>query len=257
MSKLITWLKELWFKENEIKVYLCLLEYWEQPASIIWNKTWISRSNTQYICKILSEKWIITFHDSKTWNIYKAAKPEKIIYMLNREYNKIDKKMQTAKSIMDDLNSIWNAKKEEAPTVRYFSGLEWMKELFEDTLVEGKDITGFIYVPDNIDANLSKFLFSSLAPRRKKLWIKANALVNECKFLEWLKKNSTETWRDLRWIPSSEYPIKTAISIYWDKVSFADVRAGHLNWVIIESKIIAQTQHTAFKAIWDKAKKID
>jgi hypothetical protein len=61
--------------------------------------------------------------ETPTGNIYTAENPEKILTMLNKEYNKIDKKMQKANSIISDLKQLKNPYS-KVPKVKYFTGVD-------------------------------------------------------------------------------------------------------------------------------------
>ena len=97
MEKINKVLESIWLNEKEIKIYLTSLSMWQNPASILWSKNNINRSTAQYTCNQLVEKKLMNI--IQKWNtfLYWPEDPEKIINVIGKEYNLLEKKMSNAR----------------------------------------------------------------------------------------------------------------------------------------------------------------
>lgn len=246
-------LKDLWLKENEIKIYIASLTFWAQPASVLWKKTGISRSNTQYICTKLLNRWLLSIIETMIWNIYSPEEPEKLISMLNKEYNKLDRKIEKTHSIISDLKKLKNPYS-NIPKVKYYNWTNWIIDMFEDILIDKKTIYWFIYLWKNLNSEILYYLKNNYIPRRKQLWIKAYEILNNLENENEIFVESQKVNRDIKLISKEKYPIHTCLQIYGNKVSFCSFIDWDITWIIIENINIAETNLSTFKAVWDSIK---
>ncbi len=252
MEQITKILKDLWLKENEVKVYLASISMWPQVASLIWKKTNIARSNTQYICWKLVEKWLLSMIETPNGNVYSPKDPEKILTMLNKEYNKIDKKMQKANSIISDLKQLKNPYS-KVPKVKYYTWVDWIIEMFEDVFKVNQDIYWAIDITDDIHPKILDYLNNDYTIKRSRTRIHTKVLFNDNKKSKKYRENDELVNRVSLLVPEQNFPFDTCTHIYWNKVAYFSYKKWDMTWVIIENENIKNAALSLFKLAWNYA----
>lgn len=255
MNDLIQILEKVWLTKKEASVYLTSLSLGQSPASILGERVWIARSTAQYTCNALVEKKLLNV--VAKWNsfLYSPEPPEKVITMLNKEYLSIEKKMSYAQKIMGELNTIANPHVKLA-SVKFFSWVEWIIEMFEDVLNDDNDIYWFLQISDEMNKEIFTYLNSKYAKERSKLWMKSYSIFNKSDLWEVVCKNSRSVNREVVLIDRELYPIESCIQIYGDKVAFYSYKNDDLTWVVINNKNMAITQKALFDGMWKLAQQL-
>lgn len=248
-------LSEIWLKENEISIYLCSLSYWTLPASVLWQKTNIARSNAQYICQKLIEKWLLSVLETPKGNIYSPEPPSKIITLLNREYDKLDEKIEQAKAIVPFLE--WYMKNDiSVSNMKFYKWVDGIIDMFEDVLNDKNDVCGFLYFWEDMSKKVFSYLQENYIPKRKKYGIKAKSIFNKKEGADDIITQSPQAWREVVLIDYDLYPIDACIQVYWDKVAFYSYKNNDLTGMIIKNEHISSTQLSLFNMVWNLWKKI-
>lgn len=240
-------LSEIWLKENEISIYLCSLSYWALPASVLWQKTNITRSNAQYICQKLIDKWLLLYVDTPKGNLYSPESPEKIISLLNREYDKIDAKVEQAKAIMPFLNSIMKEDLSESK-VTFFKWEKGFIDMAENTLKEKPKKIYALYsgLDNSSNTNIAKYLKNTYQKQRIKNWTAV------CKIVNWEKKKYSISEKKINTklvLPKNILDIRNSIKIYWNNVSIWSINNKNLSWILIKNQDVADTMKSIIEYI--------
>lgn len=239
-------LSQLWLKDNEIKIYLASLSYGTLPASILWQKTEITRSNAQYLCQKLVDKWLLLVTDTTKGNLYSPEAPSKIITLLNREYDKIDEKIEKAKAIMPLLEWIMPENISESK-VHFFKWVDGIINMLENTLQNNPKIIYWMISQNIINDEISKYLETKYIPQRIKKNIKTKAIINDDISI-WPNFN---TLRENKVIDKSKLDLKSNIQIYWDTTSIYLIEKWNISWTTIKNEKIADTLKNLFEYVWN------
>jgi sugar-specific transcriptional regulator TrmB len=145
-------LNQIGLKDKKAEVYLACLEAGGATAYLIAKKVGLKRPTTYDIINQLMKEGLVykTMHGNIKH--YSPADPQKLLFS-------IQEKEKKAKSIMDDLQNLYNSPKSK-PFIRYFEDKEGIKEMYEDSLrslKKGDEILGYVgedvarYLPEYAD----------------------------------------------------------------------------------------------------------
>lgn len=250
MNKIKRTLEKLWLNEKEIRIYLTSLALWQSPASLLWQRNNIARSTAQYTCQSLADKWLMNVIPKWNTFLYSPANPERLLTLVNKEYDKVEKKFHETRQIMGDLKSMMNPLA-KLPKVRYFTWVDGIIDMFEDVLKVWKDVYGYLYFWDDMNKEVLDYLQNIYIENRLKSWFYTYTILNDHNKYEFFIKNARKLKRAYKYISSDLYPFDVCIQIYGNKVAYYSYKDTDLTWVIIENDHVANTQLSAFKALWD------
>lgn len=253
MVNIQTTLQDIGLKENEIKVYLAALSLGSQPASVLWKKTGIARSNAQYICGNLVDRGLLSMVTMPTGNIYSPEKPEKIISMLGRQYDVLDKKIHQVQAIMGDLRNMMNPYA-SVPRVKYYTGLDGIIDMYEDVFKEGKTIYGALNMMEDVHPGFTQYLEREYIPKRVQSGIQARWVVTDNLSTREYRKNDEKMHKRTLLLPEDQYPFETCIHVYAGKVAFYSYSQQDMSGIIIQNEKMHDTMLSLLKASWDYAR---
>jgi hypothetical protein len=143
------------------------------------------------------------------------------------------------------------------PGVRFYEGLEGIKQVLKDTLVNNQqkslltfsDVGGYAQY-------LSEWNTKYYAPERqaKKIFEKV-IIPNSQGALDYMKDYKGSEVTEILFIDNDLYPFSTEVNIYENKVSFVTFSPRVHVGVIVESKEIAETMTSIFNFTWKLGKK--
>jgi sugar-specific transcriptional regulator TrmB len=139
MNKINDTLKNFGLTSNEINIYKTSLSLGESTSSILGKKVGLTRSTARYTCQSLVSKRIMTVIKKKDYFLFTAEQPKKLISILNKEYNTIDKKIKNIQAILPDLESLITPYA-STTKIKYYTGVDGIIDILEDTLNDGKDV---------------------------------------------------------------------------------------------------------------------
>jgi len=116
-------LAQFGLNEKEISVYKSGLMLGQAPASLIGKKVNLARSSTKFLCDELVKKGLMTTCLQGNTTYYSAEAPNKFLYLINKEYENLEKKHENTKVAVAELSKLYgNGGK--LPKVKYFTGQE-------------------------------------------------------------------------------------------------------------------------------------
>lgn len=249
IEKIFKTLESIWLNEKEIKIYLTSLSLWQSPASILWSKNNINRSTAQYTCNSLVEKKL--FSMIQKWNsiFYSPESPEKILYMLNKEYNILEKKMNDARDIIWELKSISNPKA-KLPKVSYYEWIDQVMDMLLNKHAKIKDDTyefsAHVELLKNYPEEIEKYSKIHMDNRK---WFTNYVL--DC--IESKSNNDKEKYSNLKfkYYKDKDLDIKTHIQIDGDRIAIVSNHNKNPVWIDIVHSEIAKDLRKIFKQLWE------
>ncbi len=241
-------LTDFGLSSNEVKVYLALLPMARGCSTAIGNRADMSRNTVRSVAQGLVKKGLAHETSEGGTNFYKAESPEKLIFLLEQEKNKVQKKTEDMNRALSKLKSIHNPST-ALPKVRFFEGIEGIKKVYEDTLLEGETIFAFHNV-EYIHPELETFLANDYVFRRKDSGIEAFVLATMS------QKNSNYKYLDEKFLrqtqlfPEDMAPLETEVNVYGNKVAICSYQENEMFGFIVESSAIAKTIKSVFDFCW-------
>ena len=229
------------FSEKEAKVYLALLELGEGNIAKITQKSGIKRATVYLEIEALKNKGYVSLVKRKSHNIYLAENPLRIEEHLREKTEMISK-------LMPELLSIANAM-DHKPKVRYFEGIEGVKEVYKDTLqYKGSEILGW-YSDDRINHFDKSFILDYYLQKRIANRISMRMLAIQSSFMNSMNKQDPKHLRQMKIIKSDHFFFSAEINLYSkDKIAIIAHRENIS--LIIESKKIYDTLKSIFEIMW-------
>lgn len=238
-------LESIGIEKKPARVYMAVLELGGATASAISKKAGIERVNTYYILEQLVHKGLAYLSERNKVTIFVAQSPKKLESIASERLSQIQK-------VLPELMSIENTSGVK-PKVRYYEGVEGIKELFSQTLelTRGEEILAYS-TASAIHDYLKEFVPYYLNERVKKGIIQ-RAIVEDSPEAREHKNNDVKELRQTILIQKNKFPFKNEINIFGNKMMIASYK--DMMGVIVESKEIVDTQRSIFELAWAGAEK--
>jgi sugar-specific transcriptional regulator TrmB len=249
-------LKEFGLSKQESNLYLTLAKTpGAQPASIIAHKMGMNRTTVYKMLINLAALNLITKTMKHGITCFFAEDPEnRLKSMVEERGHKLD---EVNKAILEALPSLTiqeSMHEANLPKIRYYEGIEGIKQIYEEVLKEGKSYYRYGDIT-KIYGALGDFT-DEYIKKRNKLGITAHAIMP---FYKESGANIEKNKRELRkvlYIPHEFFPIDGEVRIFGNKVAIMSLRRESPIGVIIESNIVAGMFQSIFMLTWkDYAKK--
>lgn len=253
MTSINRTLKNLWLSENEINVYLSAISLWQTTSSVLWKKTWLTRSTARYTCQSLVAKNLMNCVNKQDYHLYTAESPKKLKYILDKEIQKIENKIDQVNDIIPQLENLVNPHA-ILPKVKYYQWVDGIIEIFDDVLSKEQVIYWVAKIDENIDPEIKEYIDKKYLLKRKTLKYKSYALFNDNHITQEYSLNDEEVNRHTLFLPEKDFPFPGCCYIYGNKIAYFSFNRNNLNGIIIENESIMQTQLSFFKLAWKMAK---
>ena len=242
-------LKEIGLTDNEIKVYLTMLEEDENLASTIAEKTKINRSLMYTILNNLMEKGMISCVIKENRKYFMATDPKKILDVLREKEEIIKQQEEAVKQLIPNLRKLKLPKKEDVK-VEIYKGKEGLKTLLEDMLKTDKEYWCLGYSALSFD--ILPYYIAHWHKKRIKMGVKRLIITKEqMRNNEAMKLPLTIA----RYVPDAlNIPISTMI--YSNKVwiMLPSGKDDHIS-ILIESDKVSNSYRNYFNLLWKIARK--
>lgn len=234
-------LTSLGLTEKEAMVYLACTEIGTGVVSSIGQAAGINRVTTYDILEKLKQKGLVSYFTKKKIKYFNSTDPEILLGEFEKRTNDLRLSLPKFKKLTGEISH---------PRVRYFEGLEGIKNIYAETLSSKSEILNFSnsteirkqwkdYDKEYVEKRAKKKIFlRGLSPKDK-----AGEIVHS---------EDKKYFREIRLVPEEQFDFSNEINIYDDKVaiiSFKDELIG----MIIESNEIANSQRAIFNMCWNFA----
>ena len=245
-------LVELGFSDKEAMIYLALLELGPSTATEVSRLAKINRTTSYDILESLANEGLINRIGETKIQKFVAENPDKVIIFLENKIKQSEEKLKQAYNLLPELFSIYNEK--EKPKVKYYEGVEAVKQAFEDTLTAEKEIIGYAVGTDAFDAVGEKYL-RDYFKRRVQMNIKVRVIAPDDPDTLKVTARDKEELRESLTVPRDKFYFTTETNIYNNKIITVSWKEKFA--VVIESKEIADAQKKVFELAWLGAKQFN
>ncbi|MFH1358515.1 MAG: helix-turn-helix domain-containing protein [archaeon] len=228
-------LKEAGLTENEVKVYLALVDLGPSLAGQISRKTGLHRRSVYDITEMLIKKGLIGYILKNNRRYFEASSPNRIIEILKEKEDLLS-------PVVSDLLEKFKGRKEKQET-NFYKGKEGLKAIFEDQL-NYKEILVLGASPKAYE--VLQFYFKWYDKKRKSRKIKT-------KIIAYDKKIKNISLSEIRYLPQ-KYESPVAVNIYGNKTAII-LWAKEPIVIAIRNQEIADAYRNYFELMWKMAKK--
>lgn len=233
-------LKEWGLNEKETKVYLSALKLGQSKVNDIAKKSKILRETTYFVLNSLIDKGLISYVIKSKIKYFEAANPNKLISILKEKEEKIN-------LAMEELTSFQKMQIEK-PSIELYEGKEGLKTILDDIIQAKKPL--YAYANYKI-FDLLRFAFPRFVKQRIENKIPAKIIQERTKQLE--KRTKEFDKKELLELKFSKIIFKSNVFIYGNKTAFISVIKDEPIGVLIQNKIITDTQRQVFEILWQTA----
>jgi len=244
-------LKIIGLSENEIVMYIAILELGKGTVSQISRKASLNRTTGYDVLNRLISKKLINISGKEPKQEYTAESPDQLEVFIAGEFERRQIELNEAKNIIPELKSIHNVM--GRPQIRFYEGKEGLQKVYEDTLTSHEEIRAYASVED-IGPTLPHY-FPEYYKRRAKNGIPIRAIFPESHEARDRAKLDKEEKRQSLLVPSKKFGFHPEINIYDNKVMIASWREKL--GIIIESAEIADAMKKIYELAWVEAKRLD
>lgn len=229
--------------EKEARIYLTTLELGSAPASTIARHANMKRVTgyailrdfvTEWIARTVKKGWVLYFH---------VVDPQALLAQFQSKVDQFDTIIPELLAMADTYGN--------KPKIKYFEGVEWIKDMYDDLLHSSEGICSFLWYKES-HPHVHEYLIDEFLPKRIQAEIHARVILSpseENRAYVGLDKEALKESilidEEVFKLPSSE------INIYGpNKVMFAMFAGDELSWLIIESKTMYESLKSIFELIW-------
>jgi sugar-specific transcriptional regulator TrmB len=227
--------------KKEASLYLAALELGNANINQLAKKSGVKRTTVYDIIESLKQKGLVTEANRGNRVLFSASSPRKL-------EDELEEKRNALKRILPELLSIENAL-DAKPKVRFFEGIEGMKEVYKDTLHHPDSELLAWVSQEAVHAFDTEFLNDYYLPRRveKKIWVRA--IAPEVEEMKNYKEVDEKSLRKTRLADDALFPLKVEVNLY-GKNRIAVMSFQEKFGMIIESQLIFETLCSIFEMNW-------
>ncbi len=241
-------LVRLGLSECEATMYLTLLEYGIQPVQVLARESKISRTAAYEVLESLEKRGLVIKRTEGTkWN-FVAEDPEKLEAYFTQRVTLFNTELESLKRMAPELR-VKQGTQDTRPRMRYLSGYEGLKKLFEDVeRVAPEEILEFMDA-DNLHAWIDIERVREIRKivnynrTKVKFLYRGNNFVPKFKHVTHRKAENVEAFRGNFWI----YANRVVLLNYEQNFEI----------IVIDHHIFAETMRVLFLMAWSNAKPVD
>ena len=233
-------LEKLGFESKEATLYTALLELGEAGIVDIARKSGLKRTTVYHILDSLKLRGLVS----------QTKKGKKVIYIAEDPHSigeDLKEKEKLFRKTLPELLSIANLM-EKKPIIRYFEGLNGIKEVYKDELQQS-DSELLCWWAESYEIFGDDFVIDYYMPERIKRKIWNRSIVPESKYAHYHKQFDQKSLRQIRIAPLDPIFAELELSLYAkNKTSIKSFQEKFA--LIIESQALHNTLKNIFELQW-------
>ncbi len=238
MGKVEEILKSLGLEDQQIKVYLALLDYGEASATQLSERTGLGRVHMYQITEKLIHKGVISQISKEGVKYFLAADPSTLL-------KDLEQKEEDLKEILPQLKDRQKKKESFETKVEVFRGKEGINNVLKMILAEKEDYV-MLGGGEQCCGKEFELIMSIFVKRGEKEKLKGRLLEREKAYF-FIGKHE-----EFRYIPK-EMISSTTMTIWGDKVAtFVWTKPYYA--IVVENEEVAKSNLATFDYLWKKAK---
>jgi len=232
-------LEQFGLNKKQAKIYLAVLELGSATVNNISRKSDLARSSCYDLLDSLIKKGIANSFSKKGVKYFSVDDPQKI-FKLAQE------KAEVLQGVLPQLNALYASAKEK-PAVRFYQGIEGMKNIFREILKDNNPEVLSFGSADDLLKTMGDYHLE-FVKKRVKAKMLARTILRKTKMAQQRKELGQKELRQVRFI-SQDFNYQGTMTIFGNKIAFFSFIKDHVA-VLIESKEIANIQKAMFEYVW-------
>lgn len=231
---------------DETRVYEALLENGPLGAGDLLTHTKnIKRGLLYKVLERLTERGLVIQEKKSGKALFVPQPPESLLHIAESQEEAARKSKESLQSLLPALKAKYNLSTER-PVIRYFEGVEGLREMYEDKLASGAKDSHFIRTAraEEYRETFGKW-FTHFLKRQTELGISAHALTVDDEYTNHDPEIDAIRRITRLWIRPEDYTAPVQIDTYGDKVSIFAF-GKEIFGILIESKPIATSLRELF-----------
>jgi sugar-specific transcriptional regulator TrmB len=198
-----TQLTQFGLNEKQAIIYLAMLELGASSAIQLAKKTGILRTTVYDVLIELEKKGLLSQTKKGKKRLFFAADPENLEKILEEKKDRLQELMPALKSLMNTSGT--------KPVIRYYEGLEGIKEVYRDTLKYRGELVA--YVTENIITRLGKDFSDEYKAKRVKSQITLRVIGPDTEEIKEYKKTDQKDLKESQLVPKEGFPFIIEMNI--------------------------------------------
>jgi len=246
MSKINEILTQIGLTDKEIKIYLACLELGAATVQQISEKSGVKRVSIYNFLSDFKKRNLLTEIKDGRKTLLVAEDPHMLLDNAKDKIKQTENQIKDIEEIIPNLMSVFNVPGNKAK-IRYYHGIEGLKNVYRDTLIPNSKLYGFIDADQTIEA-MGDWIWEYL-DNRVKMNIDYSVIAKPGKWFTHEKaKDHKEQLRHVKFVKNVKF--ETEIDLYANKVAIYSFKPPYAG-VIIEDQAIHQTMMSIWKLLWD------
>lgn len=236
-------LLNLGFNEKETKVYLALLEFGLQPASVIAKKVGFPKSTVLFLFENLVKVGFVR-RSNRGRVQYFYADPKDLEKAKNDQFEKEKSSLAEVLPLLKEFKNPYSSE----PKVTFFEGIDGCKKAYSLILESKGEVLEFGAHGDLVD-KFGKDFMDDFIKKRVKNKIFLKAIAKKDFVHKDLLKSDKKHLRKIEFYPDSKGTLYSSITIFDEKVLLLNLYQDAFG-ILIENKEVAETMKTIFRMQW-------
>lgn len=235
-------LLKLGFNEKEVRVYLALLEFSAQPASVIAKKVKMPKATVLFLFNRLVERGYITKSKKGRAQVF-YADPTDLKRAKKKELDEQEEALKKAIPLLKEFKNPFSS----PPKTTFFEGVEGCQKAYRLILEsEGKEVREFA-THDDLEKMGAEFMRDFIDERaKKKVFMKD--VCKDSPTHRYYKKRDKKDQRDSYMYPKKMGELYSSIAVFDDKVLVMNLHRDAFA-ILIENHEVAETLKTIHKLV--------
>ncbi len=234
------------FSEKEAKIYLAILSMGELPYSQVAAKTGIKRSTVYPVIEVLEKKAVVKTIKKKGVKYASALNPQILV-------NRFKQSAALAENMLPQLIDM-AFESPLKPRIRFFDGLEGMKEILLELGHEKGETMGFTDY-SHMPAALFEYIRKEIIPMRKDRKNFARLICPNTKKNQKIKKDDPGIYTEHRLLDSlSQKELYIELLLFGaSKVSISSFKKQEMFGFILDSQAAYDILSSLFEVMWQQS----
>ena len=235
--------------KDQAAVYEILIQNGPQPARAVYQKSPLSRPLAYKVLDELIALGLVEKNDPPgKVSRFSAAHPLKLKEIADKRFEAAQGAKAAIEGTLGKLISDFNLQSGK-PGVRFFEGLEGIKEVLDDSLTAKTEIYSYADL-ESIEKYISD-INKKYVRDRERLNIKKKGIVLDTPFARTFLKNYAPGVTETKLIARDMSAFHTVMQIYDGKISYITLAEENLIGVIIADQRIYEMHRDLFLHLWD------
>lgn len=236
-------LESLGFSAKESDVYLGLLEFGTQPASVIAKKTGIPRPTVLFLFEHLCSKgYVRKSRRGRTQYFY--ADPSDLEQAKKSELERAEQALKEALPLLREFRNPFSSE----PKVTFFEGLDGCRRAYSLLLDSKTEVLEF--APHDDLLKMGEEFMNHFMEERARRGVFIRPICPRNKTHEHYKKLDKEQKREIKMFDPERGRIYSSITIFEDKVLLLNLHQDAFA-ILIQNKEVAETLKTIHRMVWE------